>query len=37
LLDKEGKVLVYSSDENKIDDKLKEVFGAEWFPKRGSE
>jgi thiol-disulfide isomerase/thioredoxin len=28
LLDKEGKVLVYSSDENKIDDKLKEVFGS---------
>ena len=28
LLDKDGKVLVYSGDENKIDDKLKEVFGS---------
>ena len=28
LLDKEGKVLVYSSDENKIDAKLEEVFGS---------
>jgi thiol-disulfide isomerase/thioredoxin len=28
LLDKDGKVLVYSSDENKIDAKLEEVFGS---------
>ena len=28
LLDKDGKVLVYSGDENKIDDKLKEIFGS---------
>jgi thiol-disulfide isomerase/thioredoxin len=28
LLDKDGKILVYSGDENKIDDKLKEVFGS---------
>jgi thiol-disulfide isomerase/thioredoxin len=28
LLDKEGKVLVYSGDENKIDAKLKEIFGS---------
>ncbi|MBS1919479.1 MAG: AhpC/TSA family protein [Bacteroidetes bacterium] len=27
LLDKEGKILVYSADENKIGEKLKEVFG----------
>jgi thiol-disulfide isomerase/thioredoxin len=27
LLDKEGKILVYTSDEDKIDAKLKEVFG----------
>jgi thiol-disulfide isomerase/thioredoxin len=27
LLDKDGKVLVYSADENKVDDKLKEIFG----------
>ena len=26
LLDKEGKILLYTSDENKIDEKLKEVF-----------
>lgn len=28
LLDKDGKVLVYSGDENKIDKKLKEIFGS---------
>lgn len=28
LLDKDGKILVYSGDEKKIDDKLKEVFGS---------
>jgi thiol-disulfide isomerase/thioredoxin len=28
LLDKDGKILVYSGDENKIDDKLKEIFGS---------
>jgi thiol-disulfide isomerase/thioredoxin len=28
LLDKEGKVLVYSGDEKKIDEKLKEIFGS---------
>jgi thiol-disulfide isomerase/thioredoxin len=28
LLDKEGKILVYSSDESKIDEKLKELFGS---------
>jgi len=28
LLDKDGKVLVYSGDENKIDNKLKEIFGS---------
>ncbi|MEO9022862.1 MAG: TlpA disulfide reductase family protein [Ginsengibacter sp.] len=28
LLDKDGKVLVYSGDENKIDEKLKEIFGS---------
>jgi len=28
LLDKEGKILVYSGDENKIDEKLKEIFGS---------
>jgi thiol-disulfide isomerase/thioredoxin len=28
LLDKDGKVLVYSGDENKIDSKLKEIFGS---------
>jgi thiol-disulfide isomerase/thioredoxin len=27
LMDKDGKILVYSGDENKIDDKLKEIFG----------
>jgi len=27
LLDKEGKILVYTGDEAKIDAKLKEVFG----------
>lgn len=28
LLDKEGKILLYTGDENKIDEKLKEVFGS---------
>ena len=28
LMDKDGKILVYSGDENKIDDKLKEIFGS---------
>jgi thiol-disulfide isomerase/thioredoxin len=28
LLDKEGKILLYTSDENKIDEKLKEVLGS---------
>lgn len=28
LLDKEGKILVYSGDEKKIDEKLKEIFGS---------
>jgi len=28
LLDKDGKILAYSGDENKIDDKLKELFGS---------
>lgn len=28
LLDKEGKILVYTGDENKIDEKLKEIFGS---------
>jgi hypothetical protein len=28
LLDKEGKILVYSGDETKIDKKLEELFGS---------
>lgn len=28
LLDKDGKILVYSGDQNKIDEKLKEIFGS---------
>lgn len=28
LMDKDGKILVYTGDENKIDDKLKEIFGS---------
>jgi len=27
LLDKEGKILVYTGDESKIDAKLKEIYG----------
>jgi hypothetical protein len=26
LLDKEGRVILYTADENQIDDKLKEIF-----------